>query len=409
MKNNTNTIAECGRIARELKAQCVSYIFKHLKSQLAPNVVKEFARGIALPVTGGRFGSSAAGEAIRSMDRFILFGETRNDKRVLDVIGESGVISSDENDVLKQWKEKAFESLFEITEVGHEHVKLFDIVAEVPYIVHVNDPRVAPLFFSSMRTGSFLLTSIVPVHALWFLSGPQVPYPKSDEARLMQLLAQDFPLGSPAQYRNNPEKLARARAMQKEEYDRFVKHFNSNEVCTSGENVDRIVEEYYDARARDLGQGAPILPRSTRDILVERDVGIVMDELEGMHYFFNYAAFVSAFAHRTDERGLQIVRDYLEDDSTPAFLFRRMQERFHENFRTVMHRVTSQTHAHLDPHEDFEIIMDAFKPGWRERFPSIHPINERMQKHLYTTQDAGRNGPCPCGSGKKYKKCHGRG
>jgi len=21
----------------------------------------------------------------------------------------------------------------------------------------------------------------------------------------------------------------------------------------------------------------------------------------------------------------------------------------------------------------------------------------------------GRNDPCPCGSGKKYKKCHGRG
>jgi uncharacterized protein YecA (UPF0149 family) len=24
-----------------------------------------------------------------------------------------------------------------------------------------------------------------------------------------------------------------------------------------------------------------------------------------------------------------------------------------------------------------------------------------------TTQTAGRNDPCPCGSGKKYKKCHG--
>ncbi|MDQ3222320.1 MAG: SEC-C metal-binding domain-containing protein [Gemmatimonadota bacterium] len=23
--------------------------------------------------------------------------------------------------------------------------------------------------------------------------------------------------------------------------------------------------------------------------------------------------------------------------------------------------------------------------------------------------EAGRNDPCPCGSGKKYKKCHGAG
>ncbi|MFH5805358.1 SEC-C metal-binding domain-containing protein, partial [Alienimonas sp. DA493] len=24
-----------------------------------------------------------------------------------------------------------------------------------------------------------------------------------------------------------------------------------------------------------------------------------------------------------------------------------------------------------------------------------------------TSPDVGRNDPCPCGSGKKYKKCHG--
>ncbi|HEY4525910.1 MAG TPA: SEC-C metal-binding domain-containing protein [Candidatus Paceibacterota bacterium] len=23
-------------------------------------------------------------------------------------------------------------------------------------------------------------------------------------------------------------------------------------------------------------------------------------------------------------------------------------------------------------------------------------------------KEAGRNDPCPCGSGKKYKKCHGK-
>jgi len=25
-----------------------------------------------------------------------------------------------------------------------------------------------------------------------------------------------------------------------------------------------------------------------------------------------------------------------------------------------------------------------------------------------TTQKVGRNDPCPCGSGKKYKHCHGK-
>ena len=30
-------------------------------------------------------------------------------------------------------------------------------------------------------------------------------------------------------------------------------------------------------------------------------------------------------------------------------------------------------------------------------------------KQVIAGQKVGRNDPCPCGSGKKYKKCHGRG
>jgi preprotein translocase subunit SecA len=29
------------------------------------------------------------------------------------------------------------------------------------------------------------------------------------------------------------------------------------------------------------------------------------------------------------------------------------------------------------------------------------------KKQAVSTKKAGRNDPCPCGSGKKYKKCHG--
>jgi uncharacterized protein YecA (UPF0149 family) len=30
-----------------------------------------------------------------------------------------------------------------------------------------------------------------------------------------------------------------------------------------------------------------------------------------------------------------------------------------------------------------------------------------VQPHQRETPKLGRNDPCPCGSGKKYKKCHG--
>jgi hypothetical protein len=32
---------------------------------------------------------------------------------------------------------------------------------------------------------------------------------------------------------------------------------------------------------------------------------------------------------------------------------------------------------------------------------------ERNQQPLTADKEPGRNDPCPCGSGKKYNKCHG--
>jgi hypothetical protein len=32
---------------------------------------------------------------------------------------------------------------------------------------------------------------------------------------------------------------------------------------------------------------------------------------------------------------------------------------------------------------------------------------ERQKAPVSVAKEPGRNDPCPCGSGKKYKKCHG--
>lgn len=46
------------------------------------------------------------------------------------------------------------------------------------------------------------------------------------------------------------------------------------------------------------------------------------------------------------------------------------------------------------------------------RIPSLHCINYVQQlprgAKVLTSPKPGRNDPCPCGSGEKYKRCHGR-
>lgn len=63
--------------------------------------------------------------------------------------------------------------------------------------------------------------------------------------------------------------------------------------------------------------------------------------------------------------------------------------------------------------------MVAAKADWLYELPEWEPIfSEEKRKELYMEQKKsgtivkgpkiGRNDPCPCGSGKKYKKCCGR-
>jgi uncharacterized protein len=56
----------------------------------------------------------------------------------------------------------------------------------------------------------------------------------------------------------------------------------------------------------------------------------------------------------------------------------------------------------LDPKEFFEDALDRM-PVWIRAFYGIW--EERLGVHQRLDGKAGRNDPCPCGSGKKYKKC----
>jgi preprotein translocase subunit SecA len=40
--------------------------------------------------------------------------------------------------------------------------------------------------------------------------------------------------------------------------------------------------------------------------------------------------------------------------------------------------------------------------------PTANPEPAKSQPIVNTMPKVGRNDPCPCGSGKKYKQCHGR-
>jgi preprotein translocase subunit SecA len=55
--------------------------------------------------------------------------------------------------------------------------------------------------------------------------------------------------------------------------------------------------------------------------------------------------------------------------------------------------------------------MPSYSPGSASG-PGGPPPQPQQQHHVQPVRvekKVGRNDPCPCGSGKKYKQCHGKG
>ena len=66
-------------------------------------------------------------------------------------------------------------------------------------------------------------------------------------------------------------------------------------------------------------------------------------------------------------------------------------------------RLTIDTYGHLDVEDMREAIeLMPAAPAPRDPEPPAAALYSQMP-----SQKTGRNDPCPCGSGKKYKKCHG--
>src|SRR5581483_3161433 len=100
-------------------------------------------------------------------------------------------------------------------------------------------------------------------------------------------------------------------------------------------------------------------------------------------------------------------------------LFRQMMERISSSVAAKLYRVTLQRQvSDAAPQQKAEEKLPEFKHKERKmtlQHPGAAPGGDgqaagepEKQKTVRREQPkVGRNEPCPCGSGKKYKKCHG--
>ena len=146
------------------------------------------------------------------------------------------------------------------------------------------------------------------------------------------------------------------------------------------------------------------------------DVGIIFDEDLGLFALPFYATFCKIFEvedYKTIQGYEGCLRSFLENDKIPHNIIDRVSEK-HSNFMDRVNEIlsTSYTYEELIKHYKADSLeQKIFSPTsvlysskvFAEMMGFVIEQTEESTKPVYS--GVGRNDPCPCGSGKKFKKC----
>jgi hypothetical protein len=140
--------------------------------------------------------------------------------------------------------------------------------------------------------------------------------------------------------------------------------------------------------------------------LDETDPAILREAIRGTGYFrlTRYADKIAAFFDREDPY------DDLREDALFAYALAMPGETTRGRVRGMLRKIDSI--ARLTPNET-DLVMLALDE--RLRLHGLEPVFQAEEagepepepEPPAPPRKIGRNDPCPCGSGKKYKKCHG--
>ena len=231
------------------------------------------------------------------------------------------------------------------------------------------------------------------------------------------------------------EKLKDTLKIIKESFEESFAEFDKNNIITTNkmadglldafnkgeENLEKYIEKVDEYKFFDIKE------YSNKDDFIQNaiggfssheckyDVGLFFDELEGLYIIPFLGTFYKIF-ETFKENNFQIsgsvecIREFLKSDKVPKSVIKYAARKY-ENFLEV---INSALDTEFNSTSD---VLEKFKGADEEKFsPTLVLYNSKIFGEMLgikeneqdlNVQKVGRNDPCPCGSGKKYKKCCG--
>lgn len=365
-------------------------------------------------------------------------GEER--KSVFDLYLEKNEGLTDEVKAIVEELKTSISSVFEVKKVLKNGFNLYNIVNEKSYEAL---SLVKMTSFRGIGAGQYVVARIFYHNENAYLleiSGV-LSSTKKDEA--YRYAVAKIVQNPELVYLDNPEKQKEIESEVTNIYKSFIEFFGQDEVVTTNKFADDLIGLFNDYA--ESGEKADFsdkiqLPEALGFFNVKEfnnsysnflenslggfssheetyDVGIIFDKELGMYAVPFYGTFNKIFEveNVTEITNYdKCVEYFLTNDKISANILKKVASK-HKNFMEVINKILKNNYK-------LEDLLKKYKNRYQENkiyssttvlykskafSQTLGIIEEFEEKPQFDTTNVGRNDPCPCGSGKKFKKCCG--
>lgn len=343
--------------------------------------------------------------------------------------------------------QNAIDALFEVKAVQKTGFDLYSLVNEKKYFAM---PLVKMSHLRGIYKGNYILARIFPYENEYYIIEIRETYSSMDKDRVLKYAVAKIIERPENLYKDNDQKLKEIETEISKFSEKFTSCFGSDEVITTNECVDNLISDfndYYFDSGKDTSAIKELIKpienygyfkvpefNSSYDNYIESsmagfsshsskyDVGVIFDKELGMFIVPFYGTLCRIFETENykDIKGWdECIKAFMENDKIPATLVKKLAEKY-PNFLDVLNDLYGTQMALDEFLEQYKLdylknkiysptsVLYASK-SFGDLMGFIPTEEEIKAKEIQAQngQTIGRNDPCPCGSGKKYKKCCG--
>ena len=330
---------------------------------------------------------------------------------------------------------KAQASIFEIKKILKNGFELYNLINEKTYTV-LSLTKMTN--FRGIYAGQYITARIFELDGDYYVIEISSVLSHSQKEEAYRYAVMKLVHSPRMLYFDNSEKEEEIKKSISEMYQKFIKTFDTDLILTTNKHADDIIGAFNEGEEVDLSdKGCDItdfkffhvkeLDNNYSNFLENSmggfsshneiyDVAVIFDEKNGLYAIPFYKTFCTIFEDKTKvENAKNCIEYFLTNDSIPNIILDRVSTQY-PNFMDTINEI-------MDTKYTYEELINKYKSDYlnnriyssatilfcSKAFSEIFDfITEPQPEKPVITQKVGRNDPCPCGSGKKFKNCCGK-